>query len=74
MDAPSLTLLMKLDDEDVLAIHKAGQLKSLCFSLSLEIEAATSNISIDQLYGWLKRLHHLISLKGLMREHPYFIS
>ena len=45
MDVPSLTLLMKLDDEDVLAIHKAGQLKSLCFALSLDIEAATSNIS-----------------------------
>ena len=44
MDTPSLNLLMKLDDEDVLAIHKAGQLKSLCFALSLDIEATTSSI------------------------------
>ncbi len=45
MGTPSLTLLMNLDDEDVLAIHKAGQLKNLCFALSLDIEATTSNTS-----------------------------
>tara|TARA_R110000764_G_scaffold227715_1_gene317958 strand:- start:58 stop:204 length:147 start_codon:yes stop_codon:yes gene_type:complete len=39
MEAPTLTLFNNLTDEDFMAIHKAGQLKSLCLALSLDIES-----------------------------------
>jgi hypothetical protein len=42
MESPTLTLFNNLTDEDFIAIHEAGQLKSLCLALSLDIESSTS--------------------------------
>ena len=42
MESPTLTLFNNLTDKDFLAIHEAGQLKSLCLALSLDIESSTS--------------------------------
>ena len=41
MDAPTLTLFNNLSDEDFMAVHNAGQLKSLCLALSLDLEIST---------------------------------
>ena len=39
MDAPTLTLFNNLSDEDFMAVHNAGQLKSLCLALSLDMQS-----------------------------------
>ena len=41
MDAPTLTLFNNMTDEDFIAIHNAGQLKSLCLALSLDLEISS---------------------------------
>tara|TARA_B110000902_G_scaffold35620_1_gene37736 strand:- start:69 stop:221 length:153 start_codon:yes stop_codon:yes gene_type:complete len=42
MQSPTLTLFHSLTDEDFIAIHDAGQLKSLCLALSMDIEASST--------------------------------
>ena len=42
MQSPTLTLFNNLTDEDFIAIHDAGQLKSLCLALSMDIEASSA--------------------------------
>tara|TARA_R110000764_G_scaffold2838_4_gene12020 strand:+ start:1319 stop:1432 length:114 start_codon:yes stop_codon:yes gene_type:complete len=37
MQSPTLTLFNNLTDEDFIAIHNAGKLKSLCLALSMDI-------------------------------------
>jgi len=49
MKSPTLTLLNNLTDEDFIAIHKSGQLKSLCLALSLDIESTSSSSPKDLL-------------------------
>mgnify|MGYP003648740780 FL=1 len=49
MHSPTLTLFNHLTDEDFIAIHKAGQLKSLCLALSMDIEASSSSLKNDLL-------------------------
>jgi len=34
----TLTLFNNMSDEDFIAIHEAGQLKNLCFALSLDLQ------------------------------------
>jgi len=43
MNSPTLTLFNNMTDEDFIAIHNAGQLKSLCLALSLDIESTSSS-------------------------------
>jgi hypothetical protein len=49
MTSPTLTLFNNLTDEDFIAIHEAGQLKSLCLALSLDIESSMSSPPKDLL-------------------------
>jgi len=42
MQSPTLTLFNNLTDEDFLAVHNSGQLKSLCMALSLDLEIHSS--------------------------------
>jgi hypothetical protein len=42
MDLNTLTLFNNLTDEDFMAIHKAGQLKNLCWALSLDLQPLSS--------------------------------
>jgi len=41
MTSPTLTLFNNLTDEDFMAIHEAGQLKSLCLALALDLQYTT---------------------------------
>ena len=49
MHSPTLTLFNNLTDEDFIAIHNAGKLKSLCLALSMDIEASSSPSKKDLL-------------------------
>ena len=43
MKSPTLTLLNNLTDEDFIAIHKSGQLKSLCQALTIDLQSHTKD-------------------------------
>jgi len=38
MEMSTLILFNNMSDEDFIAIHEAGQLKNLCFALSLDLQ------------------------------------
>ena len=39
MDLSTLSLFNHMTDEDFLAVHNAGQLKNMCFALSLDMQS-----------------------------------
>jgi hypothetical protein len=42
MELSTLTLFNHMTDEDFLTIHNAGQLKSLCMALSLDLQSVNN--------------------------------
>lgn len=45
MDLSAISLFNNLTDDDFIAIHKAGQLKNLCYALSLDLQKSIPKIN-----------------------------